>query len=293
LQQFRAARHELEKFRSEAEAGEKSNAVARARLQELEAALGKLQIRLQSAEIQEKETLQQLEASKTQRSAYLWETNRLEGEFLEATRRIAFLEREQKELNFILERASQQTEALNGEGLTLKGDLEQKSARLSKALEELAFKEKALEKAEAELEQHHQELLASRDAAHLKSAETRIAELQECMGEVVVENSRLREKFRDADRDRAILTEENLNIRLQLAATREALGDAQLHQENELLRGVIERTNEQIRVLSNASARVRFMHFNEILDADEPESNRSSSGLRWLQGLLAKWGHST
>ena len=289
LQQLRFARNELEKLRIDGETAERSKAALVSRMQSAEETSGKLQDQLRSAEIQAQDTLQQLETVKTQRSAYLWETTRLETALLQANQQLSRLEATRKEMEAVLERAVTATESLKAECSSLQRELGLKTNDLTSALAELALAERAREEAESRREQVTNQLLASKDAASLNKAEACISELQKSLDRIMTENLQIRGRYEDAEQERIRLKEENLDLQLQLSATREVLGDSHLHQENELLRGVIERTNEQIRAMRHSSHGRRFIPLNEPF---EPEENRGAPGLRWLQALLAKWGHS-
>ncbi len=287
LQHFRTAREEVERLRADAEAAEKCNASLRARIQAVEEKRGKIQVCLQSAEIQADDIRRQLEEAKSQRNVYLWETNRLQAALLQADLRIAGFEKERSELDDILTRSLQVTETLRAEGDTLKRELELRGNNLASALAELELSGKSREKSEAERERLADELLASRDADFLKKTQLRIEEVQGCMDKVNTENLQLLGKYEDAERERTALRKENLDLKLHLSAAREALCSSNLHQENELLRGVIERTNEQMRASVKMPAGVRFLPLNE---PSQPEA-KTPAGLRWLHGLFARWGH--
>ena len=121
----------------------------------------------------------------------------------------------------------------------------------------------------------------------------RIAELELNLSDLAAEAEALRSKYARADQERCELKESNVNLRLQLASARAIIEDNPLAQENQQLRAVLERANEQIRALDRSSRVVPYVQLNEPVEPEEEEEpQRSSSTVRWLQTLLAKWGHS-
>ena len=57
----------------------------------------------------------------------------------------------------------------------------------------------------------------------------------------------MREKLGDSPGERDLLRRERTALNLKIAALREAHHDAQLHQDNEVLRRMVERLNEEMK----------------------------------------------
>ena len=290
LQQLRKTRNELEKIRSEAEATDKSNSMLNSRLRVAEETVGKTHALLQGAHLEAGEVRKELEQVKTQRNAYLWEAKRLEAALQEANLRMGKLEADRAEVGQVLQRANQNTESLGKECLLLRRELEATQKRLASASEELILATTERSELEAERGRLTQALLASQDAEALQKVEGRIAGLEQELGNALAESSHWRGKFEIADQERTELKEGNISLRLQLSSARELIAGNRLQEENEQLRAVIERTNEQMRALNRSARAVQYIALNEPFEPEEPQ--RASAGLRWLQAVLAKWGHS-
>jgi len=292
LQQLRHTRNELEAVRSEAEATEKSNLVLQSRLKAAEETFGKLQLQLHAAQLEAEEARGQVDGLKDQRNAYLWETNRLEEALQKASERMAKLDQERGELGEVVQRANANTEVLRKECLGLKKAFESASSRLNSALEDLELAKNSQANSEAEQERLTKLLVESQNLVFLQEEKEKIAELELKLGDLSAEAEALRNKYARVEQERNELKESNVNLRLQLASARAIIEENPLEQENEQLRAVLERANEQIRALDRSARVVPYVQLNEPVEPEEEEPQRYSTTLRWLQTLLAKWGHS-
>ena len=255
-------------LRATAEASEKSNLALRSRIQAADELNAQLQARIRSADLDREEHDRQLEAAKSQRSMYLWETKRLESALLESDRRVGLLEKEKIELGKIVERGHRATESFRGECERLKKELKRTATQTKGAKAELEAAERCQKQLEEENARLANELLACRENP-VPPIEARI------------ELAGMQENYAESDRERSALKAENLNLRLHLAVAREGLADSSLHQENQLLRGVLERTNDQLRGLLKRPKGAQIVALNKPFRHQE---NR-------LRGVFARWAH--
>jgi len=248
------------------------SATAMQEIDELQTARGMLELQKEQAERELAHLRKLLEACNGERNELLVDFAQKSAAHAESLIRLDGLRKERHEVASILQRTQTELAHVQEKAATL----EQERSKLAEELATAGTELPRLQKALVTVTQERDKLLATirqdpklSDVVALKAAreqtESDLREVQAALADV-------RNKLHVTRTERDTLRSENKALHLKISALRDARSHTQLIQDNETLRGVIERLNEELKERGPA-----------------PKKRRADSGSRMGEVVRAAW----
>jgi len=247
-QRCRAMEPELDVARSEWAAAEK-------RANELETGFHHSSTRLQQAEMAVEELTRQLEQVKTERSEAVLNLSQQHETLAELNLELNKARADRAEMEQILGRARTDLERATADRAGAESLAEQSSAeaiQLKAALAQIRAELGLVVVERNKLEALVKEDLDLSDYLQVREARDRF-EME--LRETQTRQDGYREKIENLLAEREILKRERTDLQLKVAALRDAHDNTQLEQDNEILRRMVERLNEELKEAQPQSAR--------------------------------------
>lgn len=233
---------ELELRASRQEAEHLQNQTAR-----LESARQELHLKAEQSHAELSHARKQLEGLHRERAEVITDISQTKEALVNALTQLDAARKEQQELHAIfkraetkLERAQNQVKDFESDNAKLSEELAVTKADLRKNKRTLATAAQQRDKLSADLRQNHEltSFLILKDERDRLEKELR--EMQAALTE-------LREKLDATHKEREVLKKEKVALNLKLAATRDSHSSTQLQEDNEVLRRLVERLNEELK----------------------------------------------
>jgi chromosome segregation ATPase len=222
-------------------------AVAEKQASEYESGYQHASTHLQQAEVLIGELTHQLELVKTERSEAVLTLARQHETFAELNLQLEKAHAERTEMQQILGRARAKLDRTSAELASSEAAIEQAGAEAGQLKATMAHLRAELGLAVAERDKLQSLVRDDHDLSEFVAVKTDRDRFESELKETQARLDGLREKIDSLVVEREALKRERTELQLKVAALRDAHDDLQLQQDNELLRRMIERLNEELR----------------------------------------------
>jgi chromosome segregation ATPase len=222
-------------------------AAAEKRANEYETGFANSSARLQQTEDSLRELTQQLELVKTERSEAVLELAHHQETFAELNLQLEKAVAGRVEMEQILGRARSNLDRTTADLATAEADADQATAEVSQQQAAIAHLRAELGLAVAERDKLQGLVREDHDLAEFVETKTDRDRLDAELKETQARVEGMREKIESLTAEREGLKRERTDLQLKVAALRDAHDDTQLQQDNEVLRRMVERLNEQLK----------------------------------------------
>jgi len=264
LQRLRTASAEMECFRaqSEEEKSRRKNvefeletartemAAMEQLLNEIEAARQQLELRVQRDEIDLAHLRNQLGTANAERTELIADIAQQKSVLADALSRADALRQQRQELEAILQRARTELSHAQEQSATLASEKESLSTKLSSTTIELVKIRRALEIADEECTRLRSDIEQNKELSKFLAVKSERDHLEKEMRDSEFALADTRAKLEAAQKERDGLRQEKVDLQLRVAAVRDSHSDEQLLQDNEMLRRLVERLNEELKELA-------------------------------------------
>lgn len=250
LQQLRRGREEHEALAAERDALQTELDNVTSRLSQTEQTVGSYEGRALQAEGELGRWREQLEATKAERNALAQDAERSGEELSEVRKQLEELQAERMDHQATLTRATKNLESSQQQLQQVQEETDKLEAELGQARIDLSESRQTLSVIQAERDKLAAEVSLDHDLTRFLEMKSAFEEAAKGRDEAVAELSEAREKLGRVTQERDALHKQSVELELKLAATREAVSGTQLQQDNEILRALVERLNQEIKELS-------------------------------------------
>ncbi len=222
-------------------------AAAEKRAHEFETGFNHASVRLQHAELSVAELTHQLEQVKAERSEAVLSVAHQHETFAELNLELEKARAERAELDKILGRARGELERTGADLSAAQSHAEQSSAEAGQLKATVAHLRAELGLAVAERDKLQSMVREDHDLAEYVESKIERDRSEAELREVQSRLDGYRERIETLTADREALKRERTELQLRVAALRDAHDDTQLQQDNEVLRRMVERLNEELK----------------------------------------------
>ncbi len=244
LDEERARRQAIE---PELDAARNAWAAAEKRAGEYEAGYSHAAARLQHAEIAVQELTHQLELVKTERSEAVLNLAQQHDTFAELNLQLERARADRTELEQILGRARAEIDRLRAEYEAAESLAEESAAETEQLRATNGQLQAALQEATAHRDKLQSLVREDHDLAEYVAARTDRDQFEADLREAQSRLDGYVEKIDQLTTERESLKRERTELQLRVAALRDAHDESQLQQDNEILRRMVERLNEELK----------------------------------------------
>jgi len=224
-------------------------AAAEKRAADFEAGFHETALRLQNLKLTVDELTAQLELVKSERNDAVYSLARHQESVAELTMELDKARGERKELDQILGRAREHLDQTTSELAAAQSSAGMSAAEMARLKASVATLSAELRQAVAERDELQGLVRDDHDLAEFVAVKTERDRIDTELKETQAREESLAERIESLASERESLKRERTELQLKVAALRDAHDDTQLQQDNEVLRRMVERLNEELKDL--------------------------------------------
>ena len=247
LHQLHVAAAESQCLQGQASAAREEAAALQQRVADLEATQQHLYLRLDQLELDLSHAEHHVETVNTERAEVITDAEQTKQALAEALAQLDAARKEKRELNAALNRAQDALERTQNQKGAIESDHQQVSGQLSTATTELTRIQRALTAVTKERDKLLGDIKQNPELSNLLAVKAERDRLEKELRDTQVAVSEMRENLDSFHTEREALKKERMELNLKLAAMRDAHSDSQLREDNEMLRRLVERLNEELK----------------------------------------------